>query len=92
MKMLRSLYQWGSLYIWFGVFIGALFWEDKLPLHSIEQKLLEIGTLLFFGLIVIGWVNSHEENFLADPYDDPPNDPNNRVRSPNKMGVPDVKR
>jgi hypothetical protein len=92
MKMLRSIYQWGSLYIWFGIFTGAFFWEEKIQLNSIEHTLLEIATLLIFGLIVIGWVNSHEENFLADPYDDPSIDPNNRVRSPNKMIAPVNKR
>ena len=85
MKTFRSFYQWGTLYIWFGIFAGAFFWEEKLHLNSIEHKLLEIVILLFFGLMVIFWVNRHEENFLVDQYDDPPADPNDRVRSPDKM-------
>jgi len=92
MKKFRSLYQWGSLYIWFGIFIAALFWEEKLQLSSIEHKFGEIVILLFFGLIVINWVNSHEENFLVDLYDDAPIDPYKSGRSPNRNIVPENKR
>ena len=30
MKMLRSLYQWGSLYIWFGIFIVRVILGGKI--------------------------------------------------------------
>lgn len=64
MKILRSLFEWGSLYGLIGIFLVLFFWEERLNIQPANHTILAIGILVGFGYLCVRWVDSHEKNFL----------------------------
>lgn len=70
MKKLRSFFAWGSLYVLIGIFLGLLFWEERLNIQPVNHTILATGILIGFGYVCVRWVASHATNFLDTPFDE----------------------
>ena len=65
MKILYSLYRWGTLYFLVGLMTASLFWEEKLRVKLIDHQLLAIGILIGSLFLLDGWIIRHPANFLV---------------------------
>ncbi|GAP13679.1 hypothetical protein LARV_01434 [Longilinea arvoryzae] len=65
MKTLRVLLGWAPPIILAGIFLGGLFWEEKLKINLTDHKLVAIGFLLIFFYLLNRWIDLSERNYLA---------------------------
>ncbi len=64
MKFLKSLIFWAPIFIFSIAMIYALNWEEHIPIHVSDHKLLGCMLILGYGYLISRWLNFTEiDNF-----------------------------
>jgi hypothetical protein len=67
MKPFSRFFRWIGLYLLVFAVIAAGFWQESLPVPSMDHSIFLIVLLVILGFLIDRWVNRHPENFLAAP-------------------------
>ncbi len=68
MNSLRKLLYWVPPVVLAGIFLGGLFWEEKLKVNLVNHKLIAIAFLLIFFYSLNRWIDLSERDYLTFKY------------------------